>query len=311
MLIYDFRFTILDFVHPQIIFTYICQFPLLLFLPLGGDRGGWVGVKSLAGRKNTINKHLLKTHQIQYKPYLQGMKSILIFTVSLLFAVTASYGQPSGSGGQNEEKVKKLKFCGYRYKDSALLRSHFEQQLAFLQIHDGDTIVDVGTSSGAYIGAINVIAEFKNAHFILVDIDSNCLNTAKVNNMIAYYENVKGAPFNNSISFVVNTTDSLYLPLNSKRKLLIFNTLHEIPDKAGIIKQISAVLQTGGEIIIAELMATEKHTIHQGCNKPLMTEDEIKNLMQGEGFTFKNMVINPIPVTKRRNPYYLFRFVKQ
>ena len=248
---------------------------------------------------------MCKTHQIQYKSYLQQVKPVLIFMVGLLFFITASFGQ------QNQERVKKLKFCGYKYTDTALLRKHFEQQLAFLQINNGDTIVDVGTSSGAYIGAINVIAEFKNVHFILVDIDSTCLNAAKVNNMIAYYENLRGLPFNNSISFVVNTTDNLWLPLNSKRKLWIFNTLHEIPDKPAIIKQMDAVLQTGGEIIIGELMATEKHKIHQGCNKPLMTEEEIKKLMLDAGFVFRNMVVNPLAFKKIRNPYCLFRFVKQ
>ena len=232
------------------------------------------------------------------------MKTLVIFTINFLFVISACFGQKS------ETRVKKSDFCGYKYKDSMLLRTHFQQQLAFLQINNGDTIVDVGTSSGAYIGAINVIAPFKNVHFILVDIDSGCLNTAKVNNMIAYYEDLKGASFNNSLSFVVNTTDSLYLPINSKRKLWIFNTLHEIPDKAAIIKQMAAVLQTGGEIIIAELMATEKHKIHQGCKKPLMTEAEIKNLMQGEGFAFKNILINPWPIKKIINPYCLFRFTK-
>ena len=247
---------------------------------------------------------MLKTHQIQHKSYLQAMKVVLFFIISLLAIITVSFAQ-------NDEGVKKLKFCGYKYKDSALLRKHFEQQLAFLQINDGDTIVDVGTSSGAYIGAINVIAEFKNVHFILVDIDSNCLNAVKVNNMIAHYENLKGGPFNNSFSFVVNTTDSLYLPLNSKRKLWIINTLHEIPDKSAIIKQMAAVLQTGGEIIIGELMATEKHKIHQGCKKPLMTEAEIKKLMQDAGFVFKNLAVNVLSVKKIRNALCLFRFVKQ
>ena len=217
----------------------------------------------------------------------------------------------SSFGQQNDEKIKKLKFCGYKYKDSSLLRKHFEQQLAFLQINNGDTIVDVGTSSGAFIGAINVIADFKNVHFILVDIDSNCLNAAKVNNMITYFENLKGEPFSNSFSFVVNSTDSLYLPLNSKRKLWIINTLHEIPDKADIIRQMAAVLQTGGEIIIGELMATEKNKIHQGCKKPLMTDEEIKKLMLDSGFTFKNMAVNPWVVKKIRNPLCMFRFVKQ
>lgn len=242
---------------------------------------------------------MCKTHQIQYKPYLQGMKVVVFFVINMLVFTGACFGQPTG------------KFCGYRYKDSSLLRKHFEQQLAFLELHDGDTIVDVGTSSGAYIGAINVIAGFKNAHFILVDIDSNCLNATKVNNMIAHYEGLRGRSFSNSISYVLNTTDSLYLPLNSKQKLWIFNTLHEIPDKANIIKQMAAVLQTGGELIIAELLATEKRKIHSGCHKPLMTDEEIKKLMQDAGFEFKNVAINPIPVKKIRNPYCLYRFVKK
>jgi ubiquinone/menaquinone biosynthesis C-methylase UbiE len=233
------------------------------------------------------------------------MKTMLTLAVNLLICITISFAQ------RNEEKVKKLKFCGYKYKDSSMLRKHFEQQLAFLQINDRDTIVDVGSSSGSYIGCLNVIAEFKNAHFILVDIDSNCLNSTKVSNMISHYEGIRGKPFDNSISFVVNTVDSLWLPLNRYKKMWIFNTLHEIPDKAGIIRQMSAVLQPGGEIIIAELLPTEKRKIHGGCNEPLMTEEEIKVLMNNLGFDFKNVAVNPLAVKKIRNPYCLFRFVKR
>jgi SAM-dependent methyltransferase len=233
------------------------------------------------------------------------MKTLPVFMICLLvFNVLCS-------GQRNEEKINKLKFCGYKYKDTSLLRKHFEQQLDFLQIQDGDTIVDVGSSSGAYIGALNVIAGFKNAHFILVDIDSGCLNKTKVGNMIAHYEGLKGGPFNNSIDFVLNTTDSLWLPLNSIKKMWIFNTLHEIPDKEAIIKQMAAVLQTGGELIIAELMATEKRKIHTGCNKPLVTESELKDLMNAGGFDLKNVAINPLAVKKIKNPYYLFRFIKR
>lgn len=231
------------------------------------------------------------------------MKAALFLFISLLFTCTVF--------AQNEERVKKLKFCGYKYKDSALLRKQFEQQLAFLQVEDGDTIVDAGTSSGAFIGAINVIADFKKVHFILVDIDSNCLNRTKVNNMIAHYEGLRGKPFDNTIAFVVNTTDSLWLPVNSKNKLWIFNTLHEIPDKAGMVKQMGAVLQSGGEIIIAELLATEKNKIHGGCHQPLMSDSEIKKLMGAAGFDFTNMITNPIPVKKMKNPYCLYRFVKR
>ena len=300
-MIVNFRFTILDLLNFAAIFAYVSRFPR--------PRRA-VGLRSIAGGKNTINKHLHKTRQIQYKPYLQLMKTVVIFIINFLLIIAVSFAQPGEPGGQMKEKIKKLKFCGYKYSDSSLLRKHFEQQLTFLKINNGDTIVDIGSSSGAYIGAINVMADFKNVHFILVDIDSHCLNTDKVNNMIAHYEKLRGKPFNNTIGFVQNTTDSLYLPLNSKQKLWMFNTLHEIPDKANIIKQMAAVLQTGGEIIIAELLATEKRKIHGGCHKPLMTGEDLKKLMLDAGFAFKNVALNPLPVKKIKNPYCLFRFVK-
>lgn len=207
--------------------------------------------------------------------------------------------------------MKKPVFCGYKYKDTAIVRRHFEKQLAFLRINDGDTVVDIGSSSGAFTGCINVIAEFKKAHFILVDIDSNCLNQAKVADMIAYYEGIRGRPFNNSISLVVNTVDSLWLPLNHYKKIWLFNTLHEIPDKAGMIRQVSAVMQSGGELLIAELLATEKKKMHNGCNKPLMSDEEMKTLMAAAGFDFIDVAINPLAVKKIKNPYYLYRFMKR
>jgi ubiquinone/menaquinone biosynthesis C-methylase UbiE len=212
---------------------------------------------------------------------------------------------------RDEEKVKKLPFCGYKYIDSSKIRTHFRLQLQFLNIKDGDTVIDVGSSSGAYIGALNVIAPFSNVHFILVDIDSNCLNTGKMNNMLAHYQKLHGAAFTNSFNMVNNTPDSLCLPLLRYKKLLLFNTLHEIPDKAAMVKQITAILQSGGEAIIAEILPTQKRSIHMGCNLPLLSADAIIKLFSDAGFTFKasqNLQTNPKRVNK--TPYYFFRFIK-
>ena len=205
-------------------------------------------------------------------------KSPFFLTLFLLFAI-ALFGQD-----KNTEKIKTLKFCGYKFRDTALLKKNYESQLDFLRINDGDTVIDVGTSSGSYPGVLSVITSAKNVHFILVDIDSNCLNPVKVNNMISYYQGLHGTPFNSTFSIVVNTTDSLYLPLNRYKKILILNTLHETGDKAKMAMEIAAVLQHGGEVIVGEMLATEKVTIHAGCNKPLMSVDEIVNLFSRFGF---------------------------
>jgi ubiquinone/menaquinone biosynthesis C-methylase UbiE len=234
------------------------------------------------------------------------MKKIFCLTFALLFTAAALFAQDNDT-----EKIQHLKFCGYSYKDTAVLRKHFEAQLNFLQINNGDTIVDIGSSSGAYLGALNVIATFKNVHFILVDIDSNCLNKTKVSNMVTHYQNLRGSVFANTFSLVNNTPDSLQLPANRYKKLFIFNTLHEIDDKLTIAKQMAAVLQSGGELIVAEFMPMGKKTKHQGCKKPLMSEAEIVNLFAGVGFKFTGKEnLQSSAKYRDKHPYNFYRLTK-
>jgi ubiquinone/menaquinone biosynthesis C-methylase UbiE len=169
----------------------------------------------------------------------------------------------------------------------------------------------VGTSSGAYIGALNVLATFSKVHFVLVDIDTNCLNKIKFDNMLMYYEQLKGSTFINSFNMVNNNADSLFLPLNHFKKLWIFNTLHEIDDKKNIVHQIAAVLRQGGEVVVAELTATDKFTIHKGCNKPLLTNDDVIKFFETAGFRFiEKANLQPLPKQKDKHPYMFYRFTK-
>lgn len=209
------------------------------------------------------------------------------------------------------DSFTKLKFCGYKFRDTGLLRKQYQQQLNFLQLKDGDTVVDVGTGSGSFIGALNVIAEIKQAHFILVDIDSNCLTPYKVNDMIRYYELLHGTKFNNTFSMVLNNSDSLYLPLNKFRKILLLNTLHEIDDKFKMAKQLAAVLQPGGDLIIGEMSPMGKNITHQGCHKPLMSIDEITGLFARFGFKPTGIEnVQPVVKEKVKHPYNFIRLTK-
>ena len=121
---------------------------------------------------------------------------------------------------------KHLSFCGWKYTDTNLIRLQYQRELDFLRITDHDTIVDIGSSSGSLEGCLSVIGDFKKVNFILVDIDSNCLNTTKVNNMVTDYSQLKGEPLGQQFSIVNNTTDSLCLPANNYTKAWIMNTLH-------------------------------------------------------------------------------------
>ncbi|MEO8174219.1 MAG: methyltransferase domain-containing protein [Sediminibacterium sp.] len=216
----------------------------------------------------------------------------------------------SYAGNAQQKPNKRLSFCGWKYTDTSFIRSAFGKKLEFLRITNGETIVDVGSSSGAFEGSISVIGNFNKVNFVLVDIDTNCLNQQRVNNMIDYHSQVRGTPIPATFSIVQNTVDSLYLPLNTYKKVLLMNTLHEVPDKQKIVRDICAVLQKGGELILDELVARPKHTIHGGCKQPLMDEAEIKTLFEQNGFRQADTLMNPANPKKIVNPEYMVRFIK-
>jgi len=218
---------------------------------------------------------------------------------------------PAAAHAQQKPK-KGITFCGWRISDTSAMHLGFDTTLAFMRISDGDTIVDIGASSGYIEGVLSVVGKFRDVHFVLVDIDSNCLNRPMVDNMLAYYSGVKEARINNHFSLVINTVDSLYLPLQHYRHSWLLNTLHEIPDKAKLIRDIGAVLQQGGELLVMELLARPKHMIHGGCNQPLMDETQIKKLLEENGFVqADSKTWNPNQAKTARNPYYIVRFIKK
>lgn len=205
---------------------------------------------------------------------------------------------------------KGLIFCGWKYADVATIEKAFSQKISFLDIHDGDLVADIGASGGTFEGAISAIGNWKNVHFVLVDIDSNCLNQQKVNNMKTYYTQVKGSPFTTEISFVRNTPDSLYLAHDTYHKIFLLNTLHEITDQQKMVKDIYKVLRKGGEVIVDEMMARPRHLLHGGCQKPLLDEITMKTLFEQNGFKQDDTLANPDNSKWKNNPETLFRFIK-
>lgn len=203
--------------------------------------------------------------------------------------------------------TKAQDFCGFKHRSIDDIKKINQYQFDFLNISEGDTIVDVGAGSGWYEGMYSAIGSFKHVHFVLVDIDSSCLNRDKVNNMIAYYSEVKGEPITNTFQLVVNNESSLCLPDNSYNKVWIFNTLHEVDDAAATIRQLYKLLRPGGELVLLELNPARENKIHQGCHKPLATTMQWTSRFTQAGFILKDQVIRKI---KRKISVQMLRFVK-
>jgi ubiquinone/menaquinone biosynthesis C-methylase UbiE len=209
---------------------------------------------------------------------------------------------------QKKNKVNKLPFCGWQLNDKKRISSNFKEQFDFLHVNEGDTIVDIGAQSGTYEGCFLAVNNFKTVRFILVDIDTSCLNGQKVNNMIAHYSKVKGDSIRNSFQIVQNTPDSLWLPLNAYRKVWLFNTLHEIPDQQKMVKDIKTILKQGGEITILEIPAKYEGQLHGGCHQPLLTLEKINALFSSNGFRF---IDKKLVARKKHFDVFMARYIKE
>lgn len=225
--------------------------------------------------------------------------SILLILAPLLFC------QPSFS--QQKGKAKKLDFCGIKIKDLDKEKAAYQEELDFLRLQEYDSVVDVGAGSGWYEGVLSVLSPLQHLHFFLVDINVDCLNETKVNNMKTYYSLQKGDTITNRFTIINNTVDSLYLPANRFKKVWIMNTLHEIPDRAKMVRDMYHVLQSGGEVLVLEMFARKEHELHGGCRKPLFSRQELDQLFTSHQFTVKDHIEMKI---NRRATFQIVRYIK-
>jgi ubiquinone/menaquinone biosynthesis C-methylase UbiE len=197
-------------------------------------------------------------------------------------------------------------FCGAALKKNIL--PTIKPQAKFLNLKENDTLVDIGASSGWFQGALACVWPVKNLNFVLVDIDSSCLNEESIANMTKYYSGLKGSDIAYKYERVVNTENSLGLSGRKFSKIMIRNTLHEIDDRESIAGAISEVMLPGGELFIIEVLPTEKRKNHGGCHKPLLTFTDINSLFEKNGFQLKE---KQQQVLNKKFTLQLLKFVKR
>jgi ubiquinone/menaquinone biosynthesis C-methylase UbiE len=170
-------------------------------------------------------------------------------------------------------------------------------------------VVDIGAANGWFEGAFGAGSGINSVHFILVDIDSGCLNRRKVNAMMQHYSSLKGEAINYSFDLVHNTPESLQLPFNRYKKVWMFNMLHEIPDQEKMVRDVFNILQPGGEIILLEIIPKKKGQLHGGCHKPLMEPEACTKLFESNGFHLQEAA--RLTKIRKRIVFSLMRFTKQ
>lgn len=229
------------------------------------------------------------------------MRKLLILFIVLVFCYSQLLAQ------KRNKSIDKYGFCGFIIEKKKFLDEIYKVQFEYLNLQENDTIVDIGSQSGSYLGAFSATMPFQNLHFVMVDIDSTCMNKSTLSRVLQHYDSVGGKKITNTFQLVNNTVDSLWLPLASYNKVWILNTLHEIPDRTKMIKDMYNILRPGGEVVILEMIPKKKGDLHGGCNMPLQTIEEWKAYFTQNGFTcHSEFEIRQ----KKRSPIVMMRFVK-
>lgn len=214
---------------------------------------------------------------------------------------------PSLLVAQTGSKIDNLPFCGWTISSKKGIRKVLEEQFNFLSPQKGDTIVDIGAASGSFEGCLAAGFDLADVDFILVDVNTLCLNETKVANMRRYYSAVKGDSIRNQFQIVINTQDSLYLPTNRYRKVWLLNTLHEVASPKKMARDLAAVVKSGGELYVLETLPKKEGQLHGGCNKPLLKPDEIIAFFLKAGF---RVAATKELTPKKKFAPVMYRFVK-
>jgi hypothetical protein len=196
-------------------------------------------------------------------------------------------------------------FCGVALKKWQL--KEITPQAKFMHLRENDTIVDIGSSSGWFEGALGTTTKVMNMHFILVDIDSACLNASSIARMTDYYSELKGGPIHYTYEININSEKELNLA-GQFGKVLVRNTLHEVSDQQEFAKQVAAITRVGGELFIIEVLPTEDNQVHKGCHKPLLSFKDINSLFENNGFVLREKQDQKL---KKKATLQLLRYVKK
>lgn len=198
----------------------------------------------------------------------------------------------------------KYGFCGLAVKKSGY--DQMKRQVAFLHLQANDTLVDIGAQSGWFAAVITKLSPVQPLHFILVDIDSSCLNERKLAAMKNYYSTQGIDLSKHSFQLVHNKPVSIPLPGSAFQHIMVRNTLHEVHDPVLFLRQVAWILRNDGELVIIEEEPTGKKKIHKGCRKPLLTFAEINTLMEEAGLRLKEKQQD----RHRKTRIQLLRYVK-
>lgn len=123
-----------------------------------------------------------------------------------------------------------------------------EKCLDTIAFQKGETVADIGAGNG-YLEAI--LAMFHDSLvFYIQDIDATVCNREAVNEVVAFYEKVHGAPFSSSFEVIHGTDSTSNLPDSIFDKILMINTYQYIKQPVEFVMDLKGKLKDEGLLYV-------------------------------------------------------------
>ena len=175
--------------------------------------------------------------------------------------------------------------------------------LAASQFKPGDRIVDIGAGLGWFDAAIGIHTD--SLSFYLEEIDSSYIKNERLNEALAVYEKVKGAPITCSYKWAIGEEKSTNLPEISFDKILLIDTYHHIEHRDEMIRNMASILKPGGKLIVMEPIARKRGDIYKGCYSVVFTPSEIISSFIEKGFMHER-TLKTVKSTRKRVRVFVF-----
>lgn len=176
-----------------------------------------------------------------------------------------------------------------------------QTSLQTYQFKPDEVIASIGAGGGLW--EVGFASTCDNLTFYLQDIQESLLNASAIEEAILFWEKQNICKITAQFYPVIGTETATNLPVDIFDKVLIINALHEFSFPEIILKDVYQILKTNGKLFIEETLAQQPKQIHEGCGKPLFTENELIALLHSQQFVLTKIV--------EREPFWkIFEFEK-
>jgi SAM-dependent methyltransferase len=147
-----------------------------------------------------------------------------------------------------------------------------------------DIVADVGAGNGYIEAMLSIFHD--SLTFYIQDIDSTVCNPKAINEVVKFYQNIKGKPINNKFITVIGNDNETNLPGDTFDKILMLWTYQYFKNPKAIMKDLRLKLKNNGLLYIVnpniDYESSLKLTPEHGWNSSPI-EKEISDIL-GCGF---------------------------